>query len=339
MNPDLIHWVGVMLAAFLIDAVIGDPVYPLHPVRLMGLLANVLERLLRRLRLDGVFGGFLLVIGVVMVAAGGYACVRFFALKDAPVVVILLADTFVVYSSIALGDLIAHARRVRDALEHDDLAGARVAVQMIVGRDANLLDRHGVARAAVESVAENFVDGILSPLFWYAVAGGSAWLAGWPPLPVAVAAILAFKAVSTLDSTVGYRNERYERFGKCAARLDDLLNFVPARLAVALIATASLPLRLSARACARVALRDRRKHASPNSAHAESAVAGALAIRLGGPTTYPHGVVEKPWLGDGPTDTDATHIRTCCALIRITSWLSFLLLLGLMAGLMWTEAS
>lgn len=302
-----------LVAAVLLDLLIGDPVYRLHPVRLIGSLAAATERLLRRKGLDAVPGGSLLLATVLVTAAGTYVAARLAAGRIHPCCAAVL-DVYVLYSCIALRDMTRHAGPIAAALRAGDLPTARQHLALIVGRDVELLDEPGVARAAIESTAENFVDGLLAPIFWFVAAGAVAGPAGLPAMPLAVGAALAYRCVNTLDSMVGYRNERYLLFGRPSARLDDLLNFIPARLSIAVLWLGAVALRMDARAGRRVALRDRLKHASPNSAHAESFVAGAIGRRLGGPTAYPHGTVEKPWLGEEGGQADADDIGRVCRL-------------------------
>ncbi len=311
----------VLLLAFALDQCLGDPVYPLHPVRLIGRLISSLEVVLRRIGLGNRCGGVLLVMTVSGLSLGAYWGLRW-AVGLVHDYAASAFDVFVLYSCFALRDLVAHVRPVADRLDAGDVAAARSALQRIVGRDVARLDASGVARAAVESVAESFVDGLLATLFWFTVGAVFAVAAGRMPGVWAVGAVLSYRCVNTLDSMVGYRNERYARFGWAGARLDDVLNFIPARLGLGPLFVAAVACRLDARGGWRVAMRDRLKHASPNSAHAESFAAGALGVRLGGPTVYPERTVEKPWLGDGEHDVSPAHIRQACRLIRCAGWIS-----------------
>lgn len=323
----------LLLAAVLIDAAIGDPVYPWHPVRLMGKTAAAVENLLRKTGWVGYCGGGLLLLFMVTLFGGGSFLLMTF-LQTVNRWLAALGGLFLLYSSIALTDMFRHAVPVATALRRQEADAARQEVQKIVGRDAHLLDEQGIARAAVESVAESFVDGFLSPLFWFSVGAAGAAFAGTDPVIWGVAAAITYRVTNTLDSMVGYRNERYRRFGTAAARSDDFLNFIPARLAIPILTLAALVTGHDAKACWKVALRDRLKHASPNSGHTESGVAGALGIRLGGPTVYPHGTVDKPWLGDQfPAAVDARSIEDCCRLVRSAGWIGLFFSLVLLATL------
>ena len=296
-----------ILLAFCLDLLIGDPPWLPHPVRAIGLLAESCERLWRRLapwlRLAGV-------LTVVSVLAGvGGAVVGLVSLagwlhpwcRDLVVIYLL-------YASLAARDLARHSRRVYDALSAGDLGLARQRLAMIVGRETTTLDAAGISRAAVESVAENIVDGVTAPLLW-AVVGG--------PLGA-----LLYKAVNTMDSMFGYKSERYLLFGWAPARLDDLANYLPARLTAVLVVVASGLLGHSPLRSMRIWRRDCRRHASPNSAQTEAAVAGALGIQLGGPALYFGAKVDKPTIGDSDHPITPRHILLANRLMLATSILA-----------------
>jgi adenosylcobinamide-phosphate synthase len=210
----------------------------------------------------------------------------------------VLASTLIAYRG-----LYDRVRAVAEALDLG-LAEARAAVAHIVGRDPLRLDAAGVARAAAESLAENFSDGVVAPLFWFALLG----------LP----GLCAYKAVNTLDSMIGQRNPRYEMFGKAAARLDDALNWIPARLAgLLLVAAAAILPEARARDAWRAVRRDAGKHRSPNAGWQEAALAGALGFALAGPREYPDGPVEDAWMGDGRADLDAADLRAALRLYLV----------------------
>ena len=288
----------LLLVALAIDAAVGGRPGPFgilpHPVRLIGALIDRLERRLNRPELgDGSRRrrGVLTVLAVCGVCGGigwGVAALA----RAAPA--LLLVELALVVSLIAQRSLFDHVRAVALALQSGVETG-RSAVGHIVGRDVRVLDEHGVARAAIESCAENFSDGIVAPVFWYAVAG----------LP----GLLLYKAANTLDSMIGHRSERYLAFGRAAARLDDLLNLIPARLAGLLLAAAGfvLPTARGRRAIA-VMVRDAGKHRSPNAGWPEAAAAGALGLKLGGPRLYGEDDAREPWLGEGRADATAADI-------------------------------
>lgn len=324
---------AILLAAFAVDRVLGDPPYRCHPVRLMGDLASGLETLLRRVGLSGLAGGLILAILHPVLVVAIYLALRALLPALHPAAPYLL-DVYAFYSCFAFRDLFQHVTPIADALEADDLPAARRLTQRIVGRDTRDLDPPALARAAVESMAENLGDGALGPLFAF-VAGGAV-AAGGLGLPAAesaawaTAGALLYRAVNTLDSMVGYRNERYLLFGRASARFDDLASFLPSRLSVAALALAAVLLRRDVRGGLRAWWRDRRRHPSPNAGHPESFVAGALGVRLGGPTVYPHGRLEKAWLGDGRAELDAGDVRSGCRLVR---WAGTLAMVAAAAGL------
>jgi adenosylcobinamide-phosphate synthase len=280
------HALYVVLVAMVFDALIGDPDLVWrripHPVVWIGNIIGALEQALnvaswspRERKMAGVGVVLWLVIGSMIVGllidivlpAGWWGL----AIKG------LLASTLIAQRS-----LYQHVAKVRDAFSRGGLVEARQAVAMIVGRDPDRLDAAGVSRAAIESCAENFSDGIVAPLFWLALLG----------LP----GLIAYKAINTADSMIGHRSERYEAFGWAAARLDDLVNLIPARLSGVLIALVAPLVQGSIGTAFSVMLRDASKHRSPNAGWPESAIAGALGIALAGPRVYAEGAVNDPYL-------------------------------------------
>ena len=300
-------------AAFLIDALIGDPRSKFHPVVLIGNLISSLEKILRR-ELDSpsqkiVKGGVLVAIVVLTsfaVGCGIELLSRELPSLAAQIFVQALTLSFMI-SPRTLGDA---AREIYHLLEVENLTEARRKVGWIVGRDTQNLNEAEVARATVETVAENTVDGIISPLFYFAVGG----------LPFAV----AYRAINTLDSMLGYRNEKYLHFGRVAARLDDVANFVPARLTAILFLGATALLGLDVRNAFAMMKRDASKHPSPNGGWAEATVAGALNIRLGGTNYYfgqPH---FRAYMGDPNEILEAAHILGAVRLMY-TATIEFLI--------------
>jgi len=296
-----------------LDLALGDPVYRLHPVRLMGHQIAWLEKRLFAAGLSGFGGGFILVAGTLACSVALFVPIAW--LWNVFPAAGTAAFVFLLYSCIGFTDLFHHALPVGAALAERDPERARRLLQRIVGRDASRLDEEGIVRAAVETVAENFVDGFLALVFWFAAGAMIALAAGIPPAPAGICAALVYRAVNTLDAMVGYNNARYMRFGTASARTDDALNFIPARLSLPVVAAGALLCRLDVRGCLRIAVRDRLKHVSPNAGHTESCVAGALGIRLGGPVRYPEKIVDKPWMGDGTTNVAPGHIAESCRLV------------------------
>lgn len=285
-----------ILAACLIDILIGWPrkLYSAigHPVTWIGALNSALEARWnsggrqRRLVLGGT--ATCIVVGVTVLLA---------ALLQS-VIPSLWLLALAVWPFLALRSLHDHVRAVETPLVAGDLEGARGAVAMIVGRDPNQLDEAGVARAALESLAENTADGIVAPVFWGVIAG----------LP----GIAAYKAINTLDSMIGHRSNRYEAFGKVAARLDDVANLIPARLTGLLFAAVSG----AGVAALWVMRRDASHHRSPNAGWPEAAMAAAIGVRLSGPRAYGAAVSDEPWVNGGAPDPDAFALRVGLALYR-----------------------
>ncbi len=295
--------------AVVLDLLLGDPLWLPHPVRWMGKAIEGLEPRFRALPLQPLASGALMAtLLVVGVWIAGLLLVRFGqSLHPAAGMIV---QAVMIYTCISARSLADAALAVGRDLGQSGLAAGRRAVSMIVGRETDRLDETGVTRAAVETVAENLVDGVISPLF-FAVLGGA---------PLA----LAYKMVNTLDSMVGYKNERYLLFGRFAARLDDAANFVPARLSVPAIALASQLINGRGRSALAIAWRDGRAHASPNAGYPEAAFAGALDIWMGGGNHYHGRLVEKPVIGRGFADARPTHIRQACRLMLATSVLVFM---------------
>lgn len=302
-----------VLAAMALDAAIGDPRWLPHPVRAIGALAAGAEAVARRVIPSTRAAGVLAVLAVV----GSTGAVVFLLVRAAAAIHPALGDaTSIVLLAFTLAarDLAGHALAVFGSLKRGDLPQAREKAGLMVSRETAGLDESETARAAVESVAENTVDGVTAPLF-FAVVGG----------PVAA---MMYKAVNTLDSMFGYKTERYLKFGWAAARLDDAVNFLPARFTAWLIPLAAglgggRPLQ-----ALRCLARDGRKHPSPNSGLTEAAMAGALGVRLGGASSYFGSVSVKPFLGDPLEPLGKTTIRRAVVLMTITYLLAALLFLG-----------
>ena len=299
---------------FCLDLLLGDPHWAPHPVRLIGRLIAALEKLLRKIFPDTKNG--LLAAGVVLVAlvlglSFGCTALLLWACGLVSPWLAFAMETVLCYQLLAARSLRDESMKVCRCLEAGDLPGGRQAVSMIVGRDTDRLDETGVAKAAVETVAENASDGVIAPLLFLAVGGA--------PLG------MLYKAANTMDSMVGYKNDRYLWFGRCAARLDDVLNFIPARLAGALMCLAAPFAGLDEKDAWRIFRRDRKNHKSPNSAHTEAAAAGALHVQLAGPNYYFGKLVEKPTIGDDDRPVEPRDIRRVNRLMLAASALGAIL--------------
>lgn len=300
-----------LCTGFLIDIAAGDPQGWPHIVRGMGLLIGWLERLFYPLS-NKRLGGALLTLLTLLLCTAVPAALLYAAFCVSPWLYFTL-ETLLCWQLLATKSLRVESDKVYAALGEKDICGARKAVAMIVGRDTQELDVSGVTRAAVETVAENASDGVVAPLF-YLMLGGA-------PLGC------LYKAVNTLDSTVGYKNERYLDFGRFAAKLDDALNFIPSRLCAFIMLFAAWVCRMDAKNALRIWRRDRFKHASPNSAQTEAVVAGALCVRLAGNAHYFGKLYEKPYIGDDIRPVEVEDIRRCHKLLYVTAALMLLLAL------------
>lgn len=316
----------ILLFAFVLDLYVGDPQYRLHPVRLIGHLIQIIEDLLNSFKLNTYHGGVALIVSVQVIVLGVY-----YLLIGFSGIYSIIINIFLVYSCFSLKDLVKHGKAVLVALEQDDLKKARNAVQMLIGRDSKTLDRFGVGRATVESLSENFIDGFLAPLFWFCLGSLVADKVSIPAAMGGVSAILAYKVTNTLDSMVGYKNETYELFGRASAKSDDVLNYLPARLGIPIISLSAQICRMDGGKAWSIGWRDRLKHSSPNAGHAEACVAGALNIRLNGPGIYPHGKVDKPWIGEGTEKVSTDHIKQATLLVMCAAFISTAVLAAMMA--------
>lgn len=302
-------------AALLLDRLFGEPPARAHPVRLMGALAARMEQRFRRgpnnvrMFLSGAIACLLVVLPSAALAGGLARAARHYGGPAAE----WAAAALLIYVCLAPRGLGEHALRVAGPLAANDLEGARKAVSMMVGRDTARLDAHGVARACVESVAENLTDGVLATLFWAGLGQLFFGCAG------AASLAALHRSANTLDALWGKKNDTYLRFGAFAARLDDALNFFPARLSLPCIAVAALLMPgLRHKDTLRVGWKYRAAHASPNSPWSEAAFAGALGLRLGGPVAYGTLAVDHPWLGEGTPNATSRHILLAVRLM----WLS-----------------
>lgn len=310
---------GALLFSFILDALIGDPDGWPHMVRFMGGLISLLERRLYLIK-NKRLGGTLLVIITLLIVGGVSWAALFAAWRLSPWAYFALA-LLLCWQCLALKSLKRESGRVYKALEEGDLAGARKAVSMIVGRDTEWLDEAGVTRAAVETVAENASDGVIAPLLFLALLG-----------PVGGC---LYKAVNTMDSMIGYKNERYLNFGRAAARLDDVVNFIPARLSALLMICACPLCGMDGKNALRIWKRDRRNHASPNSAQTEAVMAGTLNVRLAGSAYYFGRLVEKPFIGEDIRPMEHRDILRSHRLLTAASLLMLMLAIMIRGGILY----
>jgi adenosylcobinamide-phosphate synthase len=309
-----------ILAAILLDILAGDPPWLPHPVKLIGRFASFLETPLRQIFLNARTAGAMAVL-IVLIVTG---LVTYAVIFSAGLLHPLVADIVsivLLYTTFAARDLARHSLNVYRGLKAGNLEEAREKVSLLVGRDTDILDEAGIVRATVESVAENTVDGVTAPLFFAFLAGP--------------AGAMLYKAVNTLDSTFGYKNERYREFGWASARLDDLANYIPARLTAMIIPVAAVTLKLSPLDSLRILLRDGNKHPSPNSGLTEAAVAGALNVQLGGVNYYFGQPSLRPTLGDPVRELRKNDILRANALMFVTLILATIIFLAVRFSLHW----
>lgn len=306
---DILPWLALP-AAFALDAVLGDPRFLPHPVRWMGRAIEKAEPFFRRRFADEFQGGLWFAASLILGCWALSALTITLAYRVHGLLGFAV-ETVLLFYCLSARSLAQEGMEIHTLLAAGEVDRARTQVAMIVGRDVERYQADDIARATVETVAENVVDGVLSPLFFAALGGA----------PLA----MAYKMINTLDSMVGYKNPRYLLFGRAAARIDDVANFLPARLAVPLIALAARLLSgLSGRRALVTARREGTHHASPNAGYPEAAFAGALGVRLNGPNFY-HGVlVEKPYIGEGLETVTLRHIKQACRLMTATAALGCL---------------
>lgn len=309
-------------AGFLLDLILGDPYCLPHPIRWIGSLIAKLEQCFlgdrkERDEKNELKNGrylVLFVLGITVLVTVGVLLGAYFLHPYLGV----LIETVMTYQILAAKCLKVESMKVYRALKTEGLEAARKAVSMIVGRDTAVLDEEGVARAAIETVAENTSDGVIAPMLYTALGGP----------------ILGFfyKAVNTMDSMVGYKNEKYLYFGRTAAKLDDAVNYIPARISAYFMILAAFLCGkcFDGRRAYRIYKRDNRNHASPNSAQTESVCAGALGIRLAGDASYFGTIVKKPYIGDAVRSVEYEDIKRVNRLMYCTAWLSEILCLAVM---------
>ena len=313
---DRLELLAVVALGFLLDQVLGDPHWLYHPVRLIGAYISFLEKGIRKLFGEGeralLAGGVVLVVlvtGTTAVVSGGilYTCGRIYPWLR------FLASVILCYQLFAVKSLKDESMKVYQKLKENDLPGARYAVSMIVGRDTQELTDTGVTKAAVETVAENCSDGVIAPMIYMAIGGA--------PL------MFLYKGINTMDSMLGYKNDKYLYFGRCSAKLDDVANFFPARISGWLMVAAAFVCGMDGKNAAKIYRRDRRNHASPNSAQTEAAMAGALDVQLAGNACYFGKLYEKPTIGDPIRAVEPEDIRRSNRLMYGTAFLGILICL------------
>ena len=306
---------------FVLDLILGDPYWLWHPIRLVGSWISICERLVRKLFPNTEKG--LLAAGVLLVilVTGMTTLIPFLILWGAQQIspwLRLVLESVMCYQLLATRSLKTESMKVYKELIKPDLKGARYAVSMIVGRDTENLTGEGVAKAAVETVAENTSDGVIAPMIFMAIGGAAGGF--------------FYKSVNTMDSMVGYKNDKYLYLGRCAAKFDDLLNYLPARISAWLMIAATAFVGLDTKNAGKIYLRDRYNHASPNSAQTEAVMAGALNVQLAGDAWYFGKLHKKKFIGDAHRPVVPEDIKTANRLLYATAILSIVILLGVKAA-------
>ena len=322
------YHIFAFIAGFMLDLLIGDPHFIPHPVRLIGSLISFLDKMLncdagyniseKKLNLIKYKRGMLLAFTVIF-APFAMSVIIIVAAYSINLYAGVIAEAVMTWQILATKCLRVESMRVYDALRTDGVEAGRRAVSMIVGRDTSVLDEAGVTRAAVETVAENTSDGVIAPMLYTAIGG--------PVLG------FVYKAVNTMDSMLGYKNDKYMYFGRFAARLDDVVNFIPARISAYLMIGAAFigGRQFDGRNAYRIFKRDRFNHASPNSAQTESVCAGALRVRLAGDAVYFGKLVKKKYIGDRLREIEYEDIKRANRLMYITAFLCELLSVAVMS--------
>ena len=322
------YHIFAFIAGFVLDLLIGDPHFIPHPVRLIGSLISFLDKRLncdakyniseKKLNLIKYKRGMLLVFTVIF-ATFTMSVIIIVAAYSINLYAGVIAEAVMTWQILATKCLRVESMRVYDALRTDGVDAGRRAVSMIVGRDTSVLDAAGVTRAAVETIAENTSDGVIAPMLYTAIGG--------PVLG------FVYKAVNTMDSMLGYKNDKYMYFGRFAARLDDVVNFIPARISAYLMIAAAFigGRQFDGKNAYRIFKRDRFNHASPNSAQTESVCAGALRVQLAGDAVYFGKLVKKKYIGDGLREIEYEDIKRANRLMYITAFLCELLSVAVMS--------
>lgn len=322
------YHIFAFIAGFVLDLLIGDPHFIPHPVRLIGSLISFLDKRLncddgyniseKKLNLIKYKRGMLLAFTVIF-ATFAISVIIIVAAYSINLYAGVIAEAVMTWQILATKCLRVESMRVYDALRTDGVDAGRRAVSMIVGRDTSVLDAAGVTRAAVETIAENTSDGVIAPMLYTAIGG--------PVLG------FVYKAVNTMDSMLGYKNDKYMYFGRFAARLDDVVNFIPARISAYLMIAAAFigGRQFDGKNAYRIFKRDRFNHASPNSAQTESVCAGALRVQLAGDAVYFGKLVKKKYIGDGLREIEYEDIKRANRLMYITAFLCELLSVAVMS--------
>ena len=304
--------------AYILDLIFGDPQNIIHPVQIIGKIISLGEKILLKEKSGSrykFFAGIILNIFVVSITYG-LTCLIYKSSKISGV--FTLIEIYLMYTVFSVNSLAREGNRVYNILKEGNIEKARKDLSYLVSRDTETMDEKMIIRSTMETISENTVDGIVAPMFYIFLGG----------LPLA----MTYKAINTLDSMVGYKNEKYMDFGKFSAKIDDIANFIPARITGFLIVAASMILRYNYKNSLKIFIRDRKNHSSPNSAHAEASVAGALGVQFGGRVSYFGKEADKPTIGDKIKDFELEDIKKNIKIMYITSFLSLAIFSLIFAG-------
>jgi len=302
----LIFFIKIWIA-YVLDLIFGDPQNVVHPVQVIGKIISAGEKVLLRKKYKFLAGAVLNIFTVSITYALMYLISKSVKIS----VFFMIIEIYLMYTIFSINSLAREGNRVYRILKEGDIEKARKDLSYLVSRDTEMMDEKMIIRSTMETISENTVDGIVAPMFYMFLGG----------MPLA----MAYKAINTLDSMVGYKNEKYMDFGKFSAKVDDAVNFIPARITGILIVLASMILGYDYKNSLKIFIRDRKNHSSPNSAHSEASVAGALGVQFGGKVSYFGKEIDKPTIGDKTKEFELEDIRKNIRIMYVTSFLSLVI--------------
>ena len=302
----LIFFIKIWIA-YVLDLIFGDPQNVVHPVQVIGKIISAGEKVLLRKKYKFLAGAVLNIFTVSITYTLMYLISKSVKIS----VFFMIIEIYLMYTIFSINSLAREGNRVYRILKEGDIEKARKDLSYLVSRDTEMMDEKMIIRSTMETISENTVDGIVAPMFYMFLGG----------MPLA----MAYKAINTLDSMVGYKNEKYMDFGKFSAKVDDAVNFIPARITGILIVLASMILGYDYKNSLKIFLRDRKNHSSPNSAHSEASVAGALGVQFGGKVSYFGKEIDKPTIGDKTKEFELEDIRKNIRIMYVTSFLSLVI--------------
>ena len=302
----LIFFIKIWIA-YVLDLIFGDPQNVVHPVQVIGKIISAGEKVLLRKKYKFLAGAVLNIFTVSITYTLMYLISKSVKIS----VFFMIIEIYLMYTIFSINSLAREGNRVYRILKEGDIERARKDLSYLVSRDTEMMDEKMIIRSTMETISENTVDGIVAPMFYMFLGG----------MPLA----MAYKAINTLDSMVGYKNEKYMDFGKFSAKVDDAVNFIPARITGILIVLASMILGYDYKNSLKIFIRDRKNHSSPNSAHSEASVAGALGVQFGGKVSYFGKETDKPTIGDKTKEFELEDIRKNIRIMYVTSFLSLVI--------------